>query len=119
MSRIDWRAWGLAATVGAGGGLLSWLLAEVALLAVTTAIASAAAARLAARHPDTVHESGVAWWAVGRWSAITTALLVGLAIGGTAWLDIAVGRLLALQLFVVGVGAATWLLGVSYAREKR
>ncbi len=109
-----------AVVVAVGGvtGVGSELLAGVEPLAATTAVVFGVVGWLVVRHPDTVYEQNVDWWAFGRWSAVGTVVLVGATAGGTGWLNLGWRRLAAVQLFVVGVGTAMWLLGVSYARAK-
>jgi hypothetical protein len=113
-------AWLLSLTAGgAVAGAVYWLVVADPLLAAAIAVSYAAVARLSLAHPDTVYESDVPAWAVGRWSGLAIGLLLAVVlfgVGPTLPIDRAVR--FGLQVLVLGVGYAMWLLGVSYARAK-
>jgi hypothetical protein len=111
-----------AAAVGGLAGLGSYALGtQSPTVAACVGISFAVVVLLSARHPDTVYEAGAGrGFRYGRWSAASTAFLLGVAVVGLGpWLPIAPGLRLSLGLLVVGSGYAMWLFGVSYARAKR
>lgn len=107
-----------AGVFGVVAGVGSLALSGVVPLALVTAGSYGVVGWLATRHPDTVTEPDVPFWAFGRWSMLSTVVLLGVTAGTTLWLDLQPARLAALAGAVVGFGAAMWLLGVSYARRK-
>lgn len=113
-------AWLLSLGVGVVVGAATALLTDADLPLVAAIVVSyAAVVRLSVRHPDTVYESGVPAWAVGRWSGLSIAFLLGVAFLGLGpALPAALDVRFALQLLVLGAGYAMWLLGISYARAK-
>jgi hypothetical protein len=110
----------LAVSAGAVAGGVSYVLGSTDPgLTAAVAVSYAVAAGLTARHPDTVHEEGVAVWEFGRWSGASTALVLAAALFGVGpTLPVDPDLRLSLQVLVVGVGYAMWLLGVAYARAK-
>jgi hypothetical protein len=56
---------------------------------------------------------------VGRWSGLAVGLLLAVALFGVGpTLPVEPDVRFGLQVLVLGVGYAMWLLGVSYARAK-
>jgi hypothetical protein len=107
----------------AGGGAVAgpvhrFVVADP-LLTAGIAVSYVAVARLSLAHPDTVYESDVPVWAVGRWSGLAVGLLLAVALFGVGpTLPVEPDVRFGLQVLVLGVGYAMWLLGVSYARAK-
>jgi len=116
----SWVAWGLAGAAGAAvAGPLFVLAGTDPLLTAAVALSYATVARLSLCHPDTVYEPDVPAWRVGRWSGLTVALLLAVALFGVnGSLPVDDGTLAGLRALVLGAGYAAWLLGISYARAK-
>ena len=112
--------WLVAAAVGGVAGLASHALgAQHPAVTVCVGVSFAVVVVLSARHPDTVYEAGAGGFRYGRWSAASTAFLLGIAVVALGpWLPVAPGLRLSLGLLVAGSGYAMWLFGVSYARAK-
>jgi hypothetical protein len=110
----------LSLTVGgAVAGVVHWLVVADPPLAAAIAVSYVAVARLSLAHPDTVYESDVPVWAVGRWSGLAIGLLLAVTLFGVGpTLPVDRGLRFGLQVLMLGVGYAMWLLGVSYARAK-
>jgi hypothetical protein len=112
-------AWLLAGVVGIAAGATSHVLgAAVPSLTAGTVASYAVLTRLAATHPDVVHEEGVAVWRVGRWSGVSTAFLLAVVLFALGALPVGARLRLSLGILVFGVGWAMWVLGVAYARRK-
>lgn len=111
-------AWLLSLAVGVAVGAAVAVLTAAALpLLAAIVVSYAAVVRLSVRHPDTVYEPGVPAWAVGRWSGLSIAFLLGVTLVGVGP-ALSPAERFPIQILVLGAGYAMWLLGIAYARAK-
>jgi uncharacterized membrane protein YgaE (UPF0421/DUF939 family) len=112
-------AWLVSLAVGALLGTVSYLLGSSNPWVTASVVAAyAVTVRLAFLHPDVVYEEGVAVWEVGRWSAVSSAFVLVLALAVMWAFPVDSGLGFSLALLTVGVGYAMWVFGVAYARAK-
>lgn len=111
--------WVVTLAIGAVAAGVSWVLggSKPAMVAAT-GVSYAVVARLTARYPDTLYESGVAPYRVGRWSGLAGLFVVGVTGLAVVGLHLPPDYRLSVGLLVIGVGYASWLFGVAYARAK-